>query len=78
LYLKELQKLQQELASAINNLTFPEEHIIENEVAEIWNQNTTDIMIDATISSVLDNNIWGNCCITQMFAHFTKTTNDLQ
>ncbi len=35
LYLYELQKLQKELAFAIDNLTFAKEQIIEDEVAEV-------------------------------------------
>jgi hypothetical protein len=43
------------LVSAIEDLSFAEEQIIEDEVTEILSQqNTMDLMIDATISSTLE------------------------
>ncbi len=54
LYLMELRKLNQELARAIEDLAFAEEQIIDDEVAEASNLNNVDLLIDATISSILD------------------------
>jgi hypothetical protein len=54
LYLTELRKLNQELASAIDDLAFAEEQIIDEEVAEATNVGNVDVLIDATISSILD------------------------
>ena len=42
------------MASAIEDLTFAEEQIIDDEVTAVSQQNTVDLMIDATISSILD------------------------
>ena len=57
LYLIELQKLNQELMHAIQDLTLAEEQIIDNEVAETSDINNVDVMIDATIASVFLDNI---------------------
>jgi hypothetical protein len=54
LYRMELRKLNQELASAIDDLAFAEEQIIDDEVAEASNVDNVDLLIDATISSILD------------------------
>ena len=55
-YLLELRKLNQELALAIQDLTLAEEQIIDDEVAETSDINQVDVMIDATIASVLLDN----------------------
>ena len=54
LYIIELRNLNQELARAIDDLAFAEEQIIDDEVAEASNVNNVDLLIDATIASVLD------------------------
>ncbi|KAI2493453.1 hypothetical protein MHU86_21071 [Fragilaria crotonensis] len=54
LYIIELRKLNQELAKAIDDLAFAEEQIIDDEVAEASNVDNVDLLIDATIASVLD------------------------
>ena len=52
-YLLELWKLNLELAHAIQDLTLAEEQIIEAEVEETLDANNVEVMIDATIASVL-------------------------
>jgi hypothetical protein len=54
LYITELRKLNQELARAIDELAFAEEQIIDDELAEASNVDYVDLLIDATIASVLD------------------------
>lgn len=56
LYLLELRKLQQDLASAIEDLTSAEEQIIEDEVADVAKLNNVDMMIENTLTSILDKN----------------------
>jgi hypothetical protein len=56
LYLLELRKLQQDLASAIEELTSAEEQIIEDEVADVAKLNNVDMMIENTLTSILDKN----------------------
>ena len=53
-YVVELRKLNQELARAIDDLAFAEEQIIDDEVAAASNVDNVDLLIDATITSVLD------------------------
>jgi hypothetical protein len=54
LYLLELQKLQQDLAAAIEYLASAEERIIEDEVADAAKLNNVDVMIENTLISILD------------------------
>ncbi len=57
MYLLDLRKLNLELAPAIQDLTLAEEQIIEAKVEETSDVNNVEVMIDATIASViLDNN----------------------
>ncbi len=51
----ELRKLNLELAAAIDELTFAEEQIIDNELADASTVGNIDTMIDATITSILTN-----------------------
>jgi hypothetical protein len=54
-YLLELQKLNLELATAIDELTYAEGEIIEHEPADASTVGNTDTMINATITSILVN-----------------------
>ena len=54
LYIIELRKLNQELGNAIDDLAFAEEQIMDGEVADASNVDNLDLLIDATITSVLD------------------------
>ena len=54
LYLLERRTLQQDLAAAIEDLTSAEERIIEDEVADAAKLNNVDVMIENTLTSILD------------------------
>jgi hypothetical protein len=54
-FLLELRKLNLELAAAIDELTFAEEQIIDNKIADASTVGDIDTMIDATITSILTN-----------------------